>query len=677
MNTKLTYEELQQRVEELEHAEIERKLAVDALRENKEFLDEAQALAKTGSWSWIIETDTILWSKALYEITGYDPQQSPPGYEELSSFYTKESWERLNQAVEKTLTKGETYLLDLDMVRSDGLIRHTSTRGKAVADDSGRIIRLYGTVQDITEYLYEEHLREINEFTNIALDAQTDTFFIFDPATNKAIRWNQAFRDTTGYTDVEIAEMPAPASYYGPADLERTTAFIPHVLAAGVGTIELNLICKNGSTVITEYQVSVISGDTDIKGCLISIGRDITERKHAEEALRQSEKRLADAQRVAKIGSYVFDTTTGFWSGTDMLYPILGIEEKREYSVGEWVEIIHPDHRESLFSYQQNILAQKIPFDKEYLIVRPSDGETRWVHSLGELQFDEHGDVIGMIGTTRDITESKLAADELQQAKNNLEMRVEERTRELSIAKKEAEIASQAKSEFLARMSHNLRTPLNAILGFGQLLEMDAEGLNETQKANIKDIIAGGNHLLVLINEVLDLAAIESGKLNISLAAIDLGELLNSCITLVRNQAQARQIKLTDKLSNKRHMVLADNTRLKEVLLNLLSNAVKYNREKGHITLDSEIIDARRLRISVADTGEGLTEDEIAKLFMPFERLQTTDVEGTGMGLVITKFLVELMGGTTGIESVKGEGSTFWVELALVNPRKKERLFRY
>jgi len=255
---------------------------------------------------------------------------------------------------------------------------------------------------------------------------------------------------------------------------------------------------------------------------------------------------------------------------------------------------------------------------------------------------------------------------ELENLNASLETKVLTRTDDLNKARIEAERANSAKSEFLSRMSHELRTPLNAILGFGQMLKLGGQGLNEIQQGNVQEILDAGYYLLNLINEVLDLARIESGKLEVSMEAVIVDDVLQQCFALIGPQVEANQIELIDNVCGKGYAVQADYTRFKQVLLNLLSNAVKYNCEQGRITLDSEIIDSRVLRICITDTGTGLSEKEKLQLFLPFERLNVDDnVEGTGIGLVITKHLIELMGGSIGVESTAGEGSTFWVEIAL------------
>lgn len=280
------------------------------------------------------------------------------------------------------------------------------------------------------------------------------------------------------------------------------------------------------------------------------------------------------------------------------------------------------------------------------------------------------GDEVGVLARSFDsmIQQVGLSQTRLEEININLESMVVARTYDLNKALVEAERANQAKSEFLSRMSHELRTPMNAILGFGQLLEMDSEGLNDSQRENVKEILDAGQHLLKLINDVLDLTRIESGKMEVSMENVHFDDVLQQCLALIKPQAEFRHLELIDNISGNDYAVQADFTRLKQVLLNLLSNAVKYNHENGRITLDSEIIDRQRLHISVTDTGTGLREEDIDKLFTPFERLDAVNnVEGAGIGLVITKHLVELMGGTIGVESTPGEGCTFWVELGLTN----------
>lgn len=293
---------------------------------------------------------------------------------------------------------------------------------------------------------------------------------------------------------------------------------------------------------------------------------------------------------------------------------------------------------------------------------------------------DVKNNVNQVVVECRDISDRKRAEDEIKILNTTLELRVKKRTKELEQslilltaenkerkkAEENAKRASDAKSDFLSRMSHELRTPMNAILGFGQLLEFDSDELDENQQSHVREIMGAGDHLLSLINEVLDLTEIESGSLEVSMQTVDLDDAVNQSLSLIKPLAEARDVKQINNISGQGFKLLADFTRLKQVLLNLLSNAVKYNSDKGVITLDAKVIDEQRLRISITDTGEGLTKEEIDKLFTSFERLNPKfNVEGTGIGLVITKSLVELMSGSIGVESTKGSGTTFWVELAL------------
>jgi signal transduction histidine kinase/CheY-like chemotaxis protein len=260
---------------------------------------------------------------------------------------------------------------------------------------------------------------------------------------------------------------------------------------------------------------------------------------------------------------------------------------------------------------------------------------------------DDGGNIKGGVAVIRDITAAKQSEDLLRRAKVD------------------AERANHAKSEFLSRMSHELRTPLNSILGFAQILEMDA--LDDEQRDSLAHIMKGGQHLLSLINEVLDLARIESGRLSLSPEPVPLEEVIHEAVSFVRPMAQARNITITRNsvLEHDRH-VRADRQRLRQVLLNLLSNAVKYNADKGRVNIAAEEREDGWVRVSVSDTGSGILEKHQERLFQPFERMgdESMGIEGTGLGLALSKRLMEAMGGNIGVESAFGHGSTFWLDIA-------------
>jgi PAS domain S-box-containing protein len=274
----------------------------------------------------------------------------------------------------------------------------------------------------------------------------------------------------------------------------------------------------------------------------------------------------------------------------------------------------------------------------------------------------EQGNQRYFTGILRDITARKTVETQRQQLDQDLQTK----NVELDLSRRTSEKANLAKSEFLSSMSHELRSPLNAILGFSQLLQTGAPPPTATQKANIEHILQAGWYLLDLINEILDLSLIESGKLSMSLEPISLEEVLLDCRSLMETQAQKSGIRVDFPVFSTPCFISADRTRLKQILVNLLSNAIKYNRVHGTVqVICSALTDARRVRISVSDTGEGLSPEKLSALFQPFNRLgQESGVEeGTGIGLVVSKQLVELMGGELGVNSSVGVGSQFWFEL--------------
>jgi signal transduction histidine kinase len=276
----------------------------------------------------------------------------------------------------------------------------------------------------------------------------------------------------------------------------------------------------------------------------------------------------------------------------------------------------------------------------------------------------------------KEIAERTQAQDALLKVHGELETRVHERTAELEVsmermhaAQQEAEAANAAKSEFLSRMSHELRTPLNAILGFGQIL--DRQELSPLCKESVGHILRGGRHLLDLINEVLDIARVEAGRLDVSPEAVMLNDIVPAVCALMRPLAEERGLRLNESASSSCDgHVLADVQRLRQILINLLSNAIKYNRDDGEVEIFCAPLPNHRIAISVRDTGPGIAPDDLPKLFTPFERLGVTDlqVEGTGLGLPLAERLASVMGGSLHVESVVGSGTTFTLELPEAPP---------
>ncbi len=300
------------------------------------------------------------------------------------------------------------------------------------------------------------------------------------------------------------------------------------------------------------------------------------------------------------------------------------------------------------------------------------DGSPVWIEQT--VQAITWDGSLAYLSFISDISLRKALEEEVQRSHERLEERVQERTEELRAevrerqqAEERAETANRAKSEFLSSMSHELRTPLNAVLGFAQLLKSyPDQPLTEAQDANVGFILEGGEHLLTLVNEVLDLSRIETGKMDLSPQRVKTVDIITESTSLIRPMADQRGITIIDHTAaDTLPDICADRVRLKQILVNLLSNAVKYNAEDGSVTLTTDLTSEGKLRISIADTGLGIPEERHQEIFQPFARLrmETETVEGTGIGLAICRQLIEMMDGRIGLDSQVGVGSTFWFEL--------------
>ena len=338
---------------------------------------------------------------------------------------------------------------------------------------------------------------------------------------------------------------------------------------------------------------------------------------------------------------------------------VLGVDLEEIITAGTFEEWVHPDDLALVRETGARLSAGEACDDIEFRLRQP-DGSYRWVSALWMEDHAETGGRQPVVVYLNDITARRRSEEEIRKAQQA------------------SEAANRSKSEFLSRMSHELRTPLNSVLGFGQLLEIDP--MTPEQRESVEQIMHAGRHLLGLINEVLDITRIESGKLLLSSEPVHVADLVRDAVDLIRPLADQRQINVvSDRDGMNGHYIYADQQRAKQVLLNLLSNAVKYNRQRGTVAISCFAPDDTRLCISVTDTGPGIRADQMDKLFAPFERLDAaqTDVEGTGIGLTLSRYLTQAMGGTLDVESVTEQGSTFSVTLPAAEApvRRFERLY--
>ncbi|MFC1589014.1 response regulator [Pseudomonadota bacterium] len=548
-----------------------RKQAEQALQESEYRLREAQEIGQIGNWSWDLASGTLYWSDEIYHIFGYEAGAFAPNYDRFMAAVHPGDVARIKQSEQAASEKGEKHSIDHRIILPDGQIRWVHEEAEPVKNDSGEVVCLRGTVQDISDRIWNEQLQNGNNHI------------------------------------LELITKDSPLE-------EILTAIVLHaekMLPGVIGSITL----------------------LDESGRHLRIGAA----PHLPDFYNEAMDGIEIGQNVGTCCAAAYEAQ-----------PLIAADLSTHPNWKDYRDLTSKAGLRACWSLPILASAEGALGTCDMYYHEAKEPDENSIELVSEL--------------------AKFAAIAIEQ-KRALKALVD--------AKGEAENANRAKSQFLSRMSHELRTPMNAIIGFSQLLLMEREKLNEIQQDNVGEIIKAGKHLLTLINEVLDLSKIEAGHIDLHIEMVDVSELIGECLTTLTPLSDERGIAIKimcndepsslEKVCKKNLQVPADRTRLKQVLFNLLSNAVKYNKDNGQIILVCSEKEDGYWRLSVTDTGAGISREQKSQLFTPFNRLgaEDSEVEGTGIGLIITKNIMELMGGCIGVDSQPGEGSTFWIELPL------------
>lgn len=567
------------------------------------------------------------------------------------------------------------------LVYADTYLPHmnifASAKAGPLLDEKGNIIGAIETIRDVTEYIKARMSLQESEkkYRDIVMESIGDGYFEWDFNGNILFA-NEAGAKMLNSTRDEIVGMNN-RQFIKKESIKAGLPIVDEVYRTGkpVRVNALDLVLKDGTKRCLELSVSLMKNTLDEPVGFRSIIRDITERLTAEKALRESQSQLSDIINFLPDACLVIDRNGKVIAWNRALEEMTGIKAE---------DMIGKDNYEygiAFYGSRRKILVDLVfepseLIEKNYILLRKDKqriqaetianlrGEKRFILETAAPLFNTTGEILGAIELARDITERKLAEEELKKYQEHLEVLVKQRTLELEEAKNIAEAATKAKSEFLANMSHEIRTPMNAIVGFSNLALMT--GLSAKQRDYVSKIESSAMSLLGVINDILDFSKIEAGKMGLESINFRLDDVINDIITLLSAKASEKGVELITTIADDvPNALIGDPLRLGQVLVNLVNNAVKFT-EKGHILLTTELLkkDAKqcRLKFSVKDTGIGMTQEQLAKIFSAFSQADATVTRkygGTGLGLAISKYLVTMMDGDIFVDSEPDKGSTF------------------
>ena len=689
------YQQTQQRVKNLVH--LETRHLLDIQEETNRQLQQANTTLQVSEEQLTVTLhsigDAVIATDAQARVTLLNPlaeqltgwtlaQAAGRPVDEIFHIVNKESRQPSTIPVMETLAKGTVQGLanHTVLIARDGSESDIADSCAPIRNSNAQVVGAVLVFRNVTgEYAAQQALRDSAALVQTILNTVVDGIVTLQARGGIVEKVNPAAERMFGYTAEELAgqsfsmlipeldqdQRNGSLAYYSASDEAR---------AVGLGR-EVVGRRKDGSLFPMEIAVSEMSlgGQRYFTGIL----RDISARKLAEAALRK-----AGALQSAIFNSANFSCIATDARGVIQIFNV-GAERMLGYAAADVMNKITPadisDPNEVIARAKalSTELGTQIEPGFEALVFKASRG-IEDIYALTYIRKDgSHLPAVVSVTALRDAQEAIIgylligtdntARMHVEAERALLYQALQDKNAELEGAKSVAERANKAKTDFLSSMSHELRTPLNAILGFTQLMESGTPAPTPVQKRNLEQILKAGWYLLELINEILDLALIESGKATLSAEPVSLAEVMLECRSMIEPQAHKRGLGMTFPHFETRWFVSADRTRVKQVLINLLFNATKYNRQGGEVAVECTQPRPGVIRISIRDTGAGMTPEQLAQLFQPFNRLgqESGAEEGTGIGLVVTKRLVEMMGGSIGVESTVGVGSVFWVELRL------------
>jgi len=672
----LVYREAQNRLKDLVHRETERLLEVQ--EETNQRLQRANATLQINEAKLAVtlnsigdaviatdaETRVTLLNPLAEQLTGWTQEQAAGRpVDEIFHIINQETRQPSTIPVKATLAQGTVHGLANHtlLIARDGSECAIADSCAPIRDRDGQVVGAVLIFRDVTrEYAAQQALRDSAALIQTVLNTVVDGIITIHARGGAVETVNPAAERMFGYAAAELVgqnfsllipeleqdQRNGSLEYYSASEAARS---------AGLGR-EVVGRRKDGSTIPLEISISEMSlgGKRYFTGVL----RDVTARKQTEADREVLDQRLRDLQFYTRslIESNIDAIMTTDPSGiiTDVNKQMEALTGcTRDELVGAPFKnyFTDPERAEAAIKL---VLAEKTLSNYE-LTARARDGAETAVSYNASTFYDRDRKLQGVFAAARDITE-----------RERLYQMLQEKNVELENARNAADKANLAKTDFLSSMSHELRTPLNAVLGFAQVIESGSPPPTPSQKRSVEQILKAGWYLLELINEILDLARIESGRLALSREPVSIPQVMLDCKAMIEPQAQRRGIGMRFPRFDAPSFVLADSTRLKQVLINLLFNAIKYNKPGGTVVVDCKAVSPHSVRISISDAGEGIPPEMLAQLFQPFNRLgkEVGMEEGTGIGLVVAKRLVELMGGVIGVDSTVGVGTVFWVELA-------------